>query len=105
MGVRIAQSARPTDPLHESPRRVHLRNRAVCRVANTRNSYGYCCVMRYALCVLRFAFCVLRFAPCSPSRSAVHTYRSIRAEGPWAACQGSSALPMRARMVRVRPAR
>jgi hypothetical protein len=40
------------DPLHESPRRVHLRNRAVCSVANTRNGYGYscdyCCVVRLA---------------------------------------------------------
>src|SRR3989344_2614663 len=28
---------------------------------------------------------LLRFAPCSPSRSAAHTFRSIRAEDPWRA--------------------
>ena len=64
MHRRAARSKRPTrarrsaklsnnflrarDPLHESPRRGHLRSRAVCRVANTRNSYGYCCVLRLA---------------------------------------------------------
>ena len=34
--------------LHKSPRRVHLRSRVVCGVANTRNSYGYCCFLRLA---------------------------------------------------------
>jgi antirestriction protein ArdC len=29
------------DALHKSPRRVHLRTRAVCGVANPRHSYGY----------------------------------------------------------------
>ena len=49
LGARIARAlARPREPLHESPRRVHLRSRAVCRVANARNSYGYCCVFRLA---------------------------------------------------------
>jgi hypothetical protein len=37
------------DPLHESPRRVHLRSRAVCFVANARNSGGYCCALRLAV--------------------------------------------------------
>ena len=36
------------NPLHKSPRRVHLRPRAVFVVANTRNSYGSCCVLRLA---------------------------------------------------------
>ncbi len=36
------------EPLHESPRRVHLRTRAVCGVANARNSCGYCCALRLA---------------------------------------------------------
>ena len=39
---------RRRDPLHQSPRRVHLRNRAVCGVANARNSDGYCCALRLA---------------------------------------------------------
>jgi len=40
----------PMAPLHKSPRRVHLRSRAVCVVANVRNSYGYnyCCALRPA---------------------------------------------------------
>ena len=36
------------DAVHDSSRRVHLRAQAACRVANTRNSYGYCCVLRLA---------------------------------------------------------
>ena len=34
--------------MHESPRRVHLRPRAVCGVAHARSSYGYRCVLRLA---------------------------------------------------------
>jgi hypothetical protein len=36
------------DALHKSPRRVHLRTRAVCGVANPRHSYGYGCGLRLA---------------------------------------------------------
>ena len=36
------------EALHESPRRVHLRTRAVCRVANPRDSWGYRCSLRLA---------------------------------------------------------
>ena len=64
---------RPWDPLHKSLRRVHLRSRAVCGVANTRNSYGYCCV--------NFS----SSAPCSPSRSAAHTWPARFVQRiPWA---------------------
>ena len=48
---RMAQpphSLRPREALHESPRRVHLRTRAVCRVANPRDSWGYRCGLRLA---------------------------------------------------------
>jgi hypothetical protein len=36
------------DALHKSPRRPHLRPRAVCGVANPRDSYGYRCGLRLA---------------------------------------------------------
>jgi hypothetical protein len=36
------------DALHKLPRRVHLRTRAVCRVANPRHSVGYGCGLRLA---------------------------------------------------------
>ena len=36
------------DAVHDSSRRMHLRARAVCRVAKPRNSCGYCCVLRLA---------------------------------------------------------
>ena len=72
---------RPWDPLHKSLRRVHLRSRAVCGVANTRNSYGYCCV--------NFS----SSAPCSPSRSAAHTWPARFVQRiPWALGIGHWAL-------------
>gem|GEM_PF-2649211 len=43
-----SEAALARDPLHESSRRVHLRSRVVCCVANPRNSTCYCCVLRLA---------------------------------------------------------
>jgi 4-oxalocrotonate tautomerase len=39
---------RVKDALHKSPRRVYLRTRAVCGVANPRHSVGYGCGLRLA---------------------------------------------------------
>ena len=36
------------EPLHNLLRRGHLRSRAVCGVANPRDSYGYRCGLRLA---------------------------------------------------------
>ena len=59
------EGCRFKDTLNKSPRRVHLRNRAVCGVANPRHSPCYGCELSW------------QTRPCIPSRSAAHAYRSI----------------------------
>ena len=70
-------SESPRDALHESPRRVHLRARAVCGVANPRNSSDYCCGLRLAAHPDPQRTLTARFVKSIPSKLVQHRIRTV----------------------------